>query len=290
MQVVKRAIRSGAFVSKEINEVRRQPRLIISLILGPFLILFLFGIGYRGEPTTLSGIFVLPEQGGFSTNIADYQKLVGSQLEIRSLTTDMNWALGQLNQNNVELVVVIPSDISKTISSGAQVKVPIFFNEVDPLRRDLIIYLTYVYTNEINKQTLAEAAHQSQINADDVRSTLVRVRNSLSAIEQRLAAGDTTGANAQAQGLPGSINNIQLGLVLLSQLMASDSTLIQQPQPQDPNQVNLTEGGNAAQKLSLDMQALSDELNRPQPDPEIVRQRIVVVAGPKHGVNCALVL
>ena len=109
MQVVKRAIRSGAFVSKEINEVRRQPRLIMSLILGPFLILFLFGIGYRGEATTLSGIFVLPEQGGFSTDIADYQKLVGSQLEIRSLTTDMNWALGQLNQNNVELVVVIPS-------------------------------------------------------------------------------------------------------------------------------------------------------------------------------------
>ena len=79
MQVVKRAIRSGAFVSKEINEVRRQPRLIMSLILGPFLILFLFGIGYRGEATTLSGIFVLPEQGGFSTDIADYQKLVGSQ-------------------------------------------------------------------------------------------------------------------------------------------------------------------------------------------------------------------
>ena len=57
---------------------------------------------------------------------------------------------------------------------------PIFFNQVDPLRRDLIIYLTYVYTNEINKQTLAEAAHQSQLNAGDVRSTLVRVRNSLS--------------------------------------------------------------------------------------------------------------
>ena len=277
MQVVKRAIRSGAFVSKEINEVRRQPRLIMSLILGPFLILFLFGIGYRGEETTLSGIFVLPEQGGFSTDIGDYQKLVGSQLEIRSITTDMNWALGQLNQHNVELVVVIPADISQTISSGAQVQVPIFFNEVDPLRRDLIIYLTYVYTNEINKQTLAEAAHQSQVSAGDVRSTLVRVRNSLSAIEQRLAAGDTAGASTQAQGLPGSITNVQLGLVLLSQLMASDSTLIQQPQAQDPNQVNLTQGGNVAQKLSLDMQTLSDELDKPSPDPEIVRQRIATV-------------
>ena len=45
-------IRAAAFIGKEINEVRRQPRLVLSLILGPFLILLLFGIGYQGDTPT----------------------------------------------------------------------------------------------------------------------------------------------------------------------------------------------------------------------------------------------
>jgi ABC-2 type transport system permease protein len=88
-------IRAAAFISKEINEVRRQPRLVLSLILGPFLILLLFGIGYQGETSTLSGIIVVPQQGGYSQNKEDYQKLVGGQLQITELTPDLDRALAQ---------------------------------------------------------------------------------------------------------------------------------------------------------------------------------------------------
>ena len=35
------SIRTSAFLGKEIAEVRRQPRLVLSLILGPFLILLI---------------------------------------------------------------------------------------------------------------------------------------------------------------------------------------------------------------------------------------------------------
>ena len=40
-------VRAGAFVRKEIIEVVRQPRLLASLVLGPFFILLLFGVGYQ---------------------------------------------------------------------------------------------------------------------------------------------------------------------------------------------------------------------------------------------------
>jgi len=40
-------IRIGAFARKEMTEILRQPRLLLTLILGPFLILLLFGIGYK---------------------------------------------------------------------------------------------------------------------------------------------------------------------------------------------------------------------------------------------------
>lgn len=42
-------IRLLSFFGKEVREIGRQPRLILSLILGPFLILLLFGIGYQGD-------------------------------------------------------------------------------------------------------------------------------------------------------------------------------------------------------------------------------------------------
>ena len=42
-----------ALAWKEIKEVIRQPRLLVVLILGPFLILGLFGLGYRSSPPPL---------------------------------------------------------------------------------------------------------------------------------------------------------------------------------------------------------------------------------------------
>ncbi len=275
--ITKRLVRAGAFIGKEINEVRRQPRLVLSLILGPFLILLLFGIGYRGESGSLSGIFVLPNDGAYSQNIDDYQKLVGDRLKIEYLTTDLQAALDDLNKNKVELVVVVPTDVGQQISSGAQVKIPIFFNEVDPLRRDWIIYLTYVYTNEINKQTLAEAARQGQENAGDVRATIIRMRNSLALVEQRMAAGDVAGATQEAQGLQGPASNMQLILLLMAQLMTSNNTLIKPAQPQDPGQANIVQSGTLVQRFSSDLQDLNNELNSPNPDPQRVRELITRV-------------
>ena len=42
-------IRASSFFRKEIFEILRQPRLVATLVLGPFLILFIFGIGYRDQ-------------------------------------------------------------------------------------------------------------------------------------------------------------------------------------------------------------------------------------------------
>ena len=44
-------IRTSSFLIMEIVEILRQPRLVLTLVLGPFLILLLFGIGaYSRRP------------------------------------------------------------------------------------------------------------------------------------------------------------------------------------------------------------------------------------------------
>jgi ABC-2 type transport system permease protein len=66
-------------------------------------------------------------------------------------------------------------------------------------------------------------------------------------------------------------------LLLMSQFMSSDSTLVKPPQPQDPGQTNIVASGNLAQRLFADIQALNDELENPNPDPQRVRERIAAV-------------
>jgi ABC-2 type transport system permease protein len=273
----KRLTRAGAFVGKEINEVRRQPRLVLSLILGPFLILLLFGIGYQGESSKLSGIFVVPATGGFSQNLADYQKLVGDQLHITHVTTDRESALADLRQRQVDLVVVVPPDLDKQISSGAQARVPVYFNEVDPIRRDWLTYLTYIYASEINKQTLAAAASQGQQNAGDIHSALARMRASLDNIDAQLQSNEVDQASKQAQGIQSDSTNVQLAVLLMASLFASNSPMIPPSQPQDPGQVNMTQGAEVSKRLSSDIQALQDALSSPNPDVAVTRQRVARV-------------
>jgi ABC-2 type transport system permease protein len=51
-------IRASSFFRKEVFEILRQPRLVATLVIGPFLILFIFGIGYRNQPRALRTLFV----------------------------------------------------------------------------------------------------------------------------------------------------------------------------------------------------------------------------------------
>ena len=72
-------IRIFGFVRKEIVTVLRQPRLVFSLILGPFLILLLFGIGYREQPRTLRTLFVVAEDSPMRPVVEEYATRLGEQ-------------------------------------------------------------------------------------------------------------------------------------------------------------------------------------------------------------------
>jgi ABC-2 type transport system permease protein len=272
--LIKRLVRASAFLGKEISEVRRQPRLVLSLIMGPFLILLLFGIGFQGETRKLSAYIVVPATGNFSHNVEEYRQLVGGQLNIAGVTTDRQVALGLLRGRRVDLVVEVPSDAAKQIASGAQALLPVYFNEVDPLRRDYITFATYLYANEINKQTVAAAASQSQQSAGDLRQVLQRMRNSLAAIEQRLDRGDTQGAGEAARNLRGSSLQAQLALLLVGEALSQDSTLVKPSGQGDPDSVSLDRTQAVTNRLNADMQTLNDELAKSNPDRGRVKAKV----------------
>src|SRR5436853_5237736 len=94
--VAKRLIRTGAFVSKEVNEVRRQPRLVLSLLLGPFLILLLFGIGYQGERPKLRTALVVPKQGLDLAQLESLKQAISANFTLVKVDSDLDGALAML--------------------------------------------------------------------------------------------------------------------------------------------------------------------------------------------------
>ena len=54
-------VRMASFTGKELREVVRRPGVLASLILGPFVIMFIFGLGYSGYREPFPTEIVIPE-------------------------------------------------------------------------------------------------------------------------------------------------------------------------------------------------------------------------------------
>src|SRR4029079_9242707 len=73
MSLFKALTRILAIVGKELVTIVRRPGALLSLVLGPFLIMALFGLGYSGYRRPLDTIVVIPPSTGLSTDPKTYQ-------------------------------------------------------------------------------------------------------------------------------------------------------------------------------------------------------------------------
>ncbi len=167
-------IRLLSFFNKEINEIRRQPRLILSLILGPFLILLLFGYGYAGERPKLKTVLVLPAQEIEGISRADLEQAIGANFEVVSTGTDEQTAMALLRAGQVDVVEIIPSDVSERILRGEQSPIELRYNEINPLNEQWIQYLGYAQVTEINRAIQLKLVEelQAELQRNGVQNTI----------------------------------------------------------------------------------------------------------------------
>jgi ABC-2 type transport system permease protein len=179
--VLKPIIRTLSFFAKEINEVRRQPRLVLSLLLGPFIILLLFGVGYQGGQPTLSTAIVLPEGSAAAVDEEYLRQLAGSNFQIVSVGADQEAAMGLLEAGEVDVVQVFPADMEERVLRGEQASVEFMSREIDPFTEQWIQYLAYAQISEINRQILVNNAGVMQSEAASASEQLAEVRGQLDA-------------------------------------------------------------------------------------------------------------
>jgi ABC-2 type transport system permease protein len=152
MGIAKSLTRVVAQVNKELIQVRRRPGAFFSLVLGPFLIMALFGLGFTGVRKPLAVALVVPPSMPLPTTQADLQTVLGPAVELVSVTTDKDAAQAQLQDAKIDAVVVIPADIETSFRAGKQAQIEVDINQIDPANA---AYAGFI-ANHVDAQVNAE--------------------------------------------------------------------------------------------------------------------------------------
>ena len=86
-------VRMASFTGKELREVVRRPGVLASLILGPFVIMFIFGLGYSGYREPFATEIVVPADSSFPTDPEYYAQPFQSDVKLfrRDRENERQW-------------------------------------------------------------------------------------------------------------------------------------------------------------------------------------------------------
>jgi len=165
MSLLKVLTRILSFVGKEFVEVIRRPGVLASLILGPFLILAIFGAGYSGYRRPLNTVVVVPEGSGLPTDVGEYSEISGAGLEVTAVTTDEAAADQELKNRAIDVVLVAPSNVEENFRAGKQSTIQVKVNVTDPVDQNYTTFLARALEREVNRIIVERIAEEGQTYA-----------------------------------------------------------------------------------------------------------------------------
>ena len=145
-------MRTMAFLRKDLTEVFRQPRLLLTLVIGPFLILFLFGVGFVPEPPVLRTVVVAPAESGLQERIDELSAALGNQAQVVDIVTEFERAQRMLLDGTANVVIVVPPGIAETVRGGEQVTITIIHDQIDPFEASVIQLFAEGAVGELNRE------------------------------------------------------------------------------------------------------------------------------------------
>ena len=204
-------IRVSAFARKEVAGIMRQPRLVAILILGPFLILLLFGVGYTNQVRTLDTILVVPEGSAVQDQINDLaDRLKG--INLIDIVADKDEADERLIAREADLIIVTPKDPLADIRGGRHAVLEFHHHELDPLEQLHVRTLERAYVNEINREVLAMAAERGKSEAESLEVRVQDAQTDATALQRDLERGDGVAALRDLEALAEDIQLLTFSL------------------------------------------------------------------------------
>jgi ABC-2 type transport system permease protein len=155
-------IRLLAFIGKELVETLRRPGAIVSLVLGPFLIMAVFGLGYSGVKRPLETVVVAPPSSGLPADAASYQELAGGGLHIALVTPDRATGEAELQAGRADVLVIAPEDPETAFRAGQQSVIEVQIDAIDPVEVNYAGFLAAGLASEVNREIIERVAAEGQ--------------------------------------------------------------------------------------------------------------------------------
>ncbi len=162
MSVIKWFARILAFMGKEVLETLRRPGAIVSLLVGPFLILLAFGLSYNGIRRPLEAVVVVPPSSGLPTDVGSYSQYQTPGLDVNAVVPDEASARQLLDAGKEDLIVVAPADLQQRFQAGQQSTITVEYSILDPIRASNANLLANQISAEVNKELIKRAAQQGE--------------------------------------------------------------------------------------------------------------------------------
>jgi ABC-2 type transport system permease protein len=191
-------VRASSFMRKEIMEVVRQPRMLVLLVIGPFLLLALFGVGYAQSDLVVRAVFVGVPEEMYDDVVARYREDLDDFIDPQGVEATEAAARERLDRGEVDVVVVFPDDPVGTVMGGERAVVQVLHDEIDPLAESAIWIMSKVAVQELNATVLSSLAQQAREDFAPDDDQVIQI----SALADDLASGryddDIIGARADA--------------------------------------------------------------------------------------------
>jgi len=151
-------VRIASFTGKELREVIRRPGVLLSLIVGPFLIMFIFGLGYSGTRAPFATEIVIPAGSNLPTDPSYYANLAPGRLDVQDVTDDAAAAEERLASRQIDLLIVAPENAASELRSGNQTTIRVEWNQIDPVYDQLAGLATSILVSSLNAEIVEQAA------------------------------------------------------------------------------------------------------------------------------------
>lgn len=165
MGLVKSLLRIFSVTGKEIVEVFRRPGAVLSLVLGPFLILAIFGIGYGGFKKDLQTIVVIDPASTLPKDAASYQDFGTRGLAVTEVTSDRAAAEAKLRAGQADVVIIAPVDPAGSIEAGQQAELTVLIDTTDPVAANYAAFLSDTMATGVNREIYRQGAAEGQAYA-----------------------------------------------------------------------------------------------------------------------------
>lgn len=151
-----------AFIGKELVETVRRPGALVSLVLGPFIIMAIFGVGFSGVRRPLETLIVIPSTSQLPRDVEEYQELAGPPLDIVEIVDDRVAAEERLRAGLIDLVVIAPEDPEGSFRSGKRATIEIMVDETDPVDENYAGILGNALADAVNRRLIEQAVEEGK--------------------------------------------------------------------------------------------------------------------------------